>query len=152
MARIMLHDPWRDFGSLQDKINRLFNDTMGSIRRDGDETLDSSKWAPLVDIRQDGNNFVFEADIPGFEKDKINIDVANNILTISGERVMDESISKDSYIRVERNYGSFHRAFSLPDTVDSEKIDASYNDGILKLTMPIKDEVKPKRIKIKSNK
>ncbi len=150
MARLRVWDPWRDFGSLQDRINKMFDDTMKSASS-GDEDLVTGAWSPAVDIHETDENYVVSADLPGLNKDDIQINVEDNTLTIKGEKKFEEKVPRDKYIRVERHYGTFVRSFSLPQNVDSTQIKATFKDGILELTLPKREEAKPKRIAVEVN-
>jgi HSP20 family protein len=145
---LRLWDPWRDFGSLQERINKMFEETMGALSPTEGEEFERGTWAPAVDIHETGDGFVVRADLPGVKKDDIQIDLKDNTLTLKGEKKFEEKVSKDNYIRVERSYGSFVRSFALPQNVDVEKIKASYKDGVLELTLPKKEEAKPKQIRV----
>jgi HSP20 family protein len=150
MARIRVWDPWRDFGSLQERINKMFDDT---IRSAGtvDEELATGTWSPAVDIHETDDSFVLSADLPGLKKDDIQINVEDNALTIKGEKKFEEKVPRDKYIRVERSYGTFVRSFSLPQNVDSTKIKATFKDGVLDLTLPKREEARPKKIAVEVN-
>lgn len=150
MARLRVWDPWRDFGSLQERINKMFDDTIRSAGA-GDEELATGAWSPAVDIHETDDSYVVSADLPGLKKDDIQINVEDNTLTIKGEKKFEERVPKDKYIRVERNYGTFVRSFSLPQNVDSGKIKATFKDGILDLTLPKREESKPKKIAVQVN-
>lgn len=150
MARLRVWDPWRDFGSLQERINKMFDDTIRSGGT-GDEELATGAWSPAVDIHETDDSFVVSADLPGLKKDDIQINVEDNTLTIKGEKKFEEKVPRDKYIRVERNYGTFVRSFSLPQNVDSAKIKATFKDGILDLTLPKREEAKPKKIAVEVN-
>jgi HSP20 family protein len=150
MARLRVWDPWRDFGSLQERINKMFDDVIRSSAK-GDEELATGAWSPAVDIHETDDSFVVSADLPGLKKDDIQINVEDNTLTIKGEKKFEEKVPKDKYIRVERNYGTFVRSFSLPQNVDSTKIKATFKDGILDLTLPKREESKPKKIAVEVN-
>lgn len=141
-------DPWKDFGSLQERINRMFDDTIRTLYPTDGEELEKGTWAPAVDIYETNDSFVVSADLPGLNKDEIQIDLKDNILTLKGEKKFEEKVSKDNYIRVERAYGSFVRSFTLPQNVDPEKIKAKYKEGVLEITIPKKEEAKPKQIKV----
>jgi len=141
-------DPWKDFGSLQERINRMFDDTIRTLHPTDGEELEKGTWAPAVDIYETNDSFVVSADLPGLNKDEIQIDLKDNTLTLKGEKKFEEKVSKDNYIRVERAYGSFVRSFTLPQNVDPEKIKAKYKEGILEITIPKKEEAKPKQIKV----
>jgi HSP20 family protein len=150
MARLRVWDPWRDFGSLQERINKMFDDVIRSSAT-GDEELATGAWSPAVDIHETDDSFVVSADLPGLKKDDIQINVEDNTLTIKGEKKFEKKVPKDKYIRVERNYGTFVRSFSLPQNVDSTNIKATFKDGILDLTLPKKEESKPKKIAVEVN-
>lgn len=150
MARLKVWDPWRDFGSLQERINKMFDDTMRSVAP-GDEELVTGAWSPAVDIHETDDTFVVSADLPGLNKEDIHINVEDNTLTIKGEKKFEEKVPRDRYIRVERTYGTFVRSFSLPQNVDSTKIKATFRDGILDLTLPKREEAKPKRVAVEVN-
>ncbi|MCE5315495.1 MAG: Hsp20/alpha crystallin family protein [Armatimonadota bacterium] len=135
-------DPFRDMSVLQDRINRIFNESSGRA-----ENASSRAWSPVVDIIETQSDLVVRAELPGMNRDDIDIEVTGESLTIKGERVFDEA-SKDDYIRVERPYGPFQRSFSIGVPVQSDKVKASYRDGILEVTIPKAEEVKPKKIKV----
>ena len=135
--------PFRGFGSLQDQINRIFNE---SFERSSDEGL--TTWAPAVDIYETEHELVVKADLPDVKPEDLDIRVENNILTIHGERKFEKKVSEDKYLRVERAYGSFTRSFSLSNSVKAEDIKADYKDGVLTLTIPKREEAKPKQIKV----
>ena len=142
-------DPFREFGSLQDRINRMFEDVTRGLPAIGDG-FETGAWIPAVDIHETDNTFVVTADLPGMKKDDIRVDLRDNTLTLSGEKKFEEKTSKDNYLRVERSYGSFYRSLMLPSNVDANNIKASYKEGVLQLTIPKKEEAKPKQIKIET--
>ncbi len=149
MARgLRILDPWRDFGTLQERINRMFDETMRALSPQWGEELERGAWMPAVDIHETDDEYVVKADLPGLKKEDIQIDLKDSTLTLKGEKRFEEKVSKDNYIRTERAYGTFVRSFTLPHNVDSEKIKASYKDGVLELTLPKKEEAKPKQIKV----
>jgi len=122
----------------------LFNDV---FERPGDES-NLTNWAPAVDIFETEHALVVKADLPDIDPQNLDIRVENNILTIRGERKFESKVSEDKYLRVERAYGSFSRSFSLANTVNSEAIKADYQNGVLTLTVPKREEAKPKQIKV----
>jgi len=121
----------------------LFND---SFERTGDSNL--TTWAPSVDIYENEHELVAKADLPDVDPKDLDIRVENNILTIRGERKFEKKADEANYLRVERAYGAFSRSFSLANTVNSEAIKADYHDGVLTLTIPKREEAKPKQIKV----
>lgn len=139
-------DPLKDMLSLQERMNRLFEDSL--IRTRGEEDLSLGAWAPAVDIYEDEEKIVLRADIPGIKAEQINIKVENNTLTLSGERRFEKEVKKEDYHRVERQYGVFSRSFTLPGTVDFDKIRAEHRDGVLELVLPKREESRPKQIKV----
>ncbi len=137
--------PFQDLLTIQDRINTLFEDTLGLK---DDQALASTTWRPLVDIFEDDQAIVIKAELPEIDEKDIQIDLDNNLLTIKGERKLESEEKKENYHRVERFYGSFQRTFELPATVDREGIAASYDKGVLKVTLPKKEESKPKKVQI----
>ena len=131
--------------TLRSEMDRLFDDFLGMTpaRPEG------SMWAPAVDIREDEDNFFVTADLPGLKKEDIDLELENNVLTIKGERKFEKKEEGENYHFVERSYGSFYRSFTLPKNVDSENIQPEYKDGVLQVTIPKKDEVKPRKVEIK---
>jgi len=143
---IIRWDPFRDMMALKDKMNRLFEDTVAGR---GDETsLLQRNWVPSVDIYENEHELVLTAEVPGIEEKDIEIKVEDNTLILKGVRTFEKETKEENYHRIERSYGSFFRAFSLPNSVDPEKIQAEHENGILKIVMPKKTELKPKTVKI----
>ena len=136
-------EPFRT-NSLQEQISRLFNE---AFERSADESSITT-WAPAVDIFETEQELVVKADLPDIKPEELDIRVENNILTIRGERKFEKKVNESNYLRVERAYGSFSRSFSLANTVNSEAIKAEYKDGVLTLTVPKREEAKPKQIKV----
>ena len=137
-------EPFRGVSSLQDQINRLFSETFD--RSSGEANL--TTWAPPVDIYETEHELVVKADLPVVKPEDLDIRVENNILTIRGQRRFEKKVNEDNYLRVERAYGSFSRSFSLANTVNTEAIKADYKDGVLSLSVPKREEAKPKQIKV----
>jgi HSP20 family protein len=140
-------EPFRGVTTLQDQINRLFNDVFD---RKGEESS-LSAWAPAVDIYETEHELVVKADLPDVDPKDLDIRVENNILTIRGERKFEKKVSEENYLRVERSYGSFARSFSLANTVNPDAIKADYQNGVLTLSVPKREEAKPKQIKVTVN-
>ena len=145
---IVKWDPFKDLVNLRDTMNRMFSES-GLPRRGWDEDFTTSSWAPRVDIFEKGDNIVMKAELPGISKEDIDINVENNILTLKGERKREKEVEEENFYRIERYHGTFSRSFTLPRTVDPEKIDAKYRDGVLELTLPRAEEAKQKKIQIK---
>ena len=141
-------DPFRDLGLLQDRMNRLFDDAGRGWRND--EPAATTSWSPSVDIFETEGEIVVKAELPGMDRKDIALHLENNILSLRGERRFVKETKEENYHRIERSYGNFSRSFSIPVTVDEEKIRADYKDGVLKIFLPKKDQAKPKQIKIAS--
>jgi HSP20 family protein len=142
---IVKYDPFRDLRTLQDEMNRLFSGTFS--RGSQDEVLRGA-WSPSVDIFENKNEIVLEAELPGMSAEDVNISIENNVLTLHGERKFEKKDEGDNFHRVERSYGSFTRSFTLPPTVSSENANAEFNNGVLRLTLAKREEAKPRRIEI----
>jgi HSP20 family protein len=138
-------DPFREFSILQDRMNRLFRDSYGDSR---EEALTTSMFAPAVDVYEDEHNITLKIEVPGIDEKDIDVRIENNTLTVHGERKFEKEEKEENFRRVERQYGSFTRSFTLPNTVDAEQVQAHYNKGILKVQLAKKAEAKPKQIKV----
>jgi len=152
---IVRWEPFRDLAGLQDRMNRLFDESFRGLTRGGAAEEDwalGGTWAPAVDIYEQEGHIVLKAELPGIDPKDVDIRLENNVLTLRGERRVDNDVQRDSYHRVERAYGSFTRSFTLPSVVDQEHIKADYKDGVLKVTLPKREEAKPKQISISVNK
>jgi HSP20 family protein len=136
--------PFRGASTLQEQINRVFGDVVGRAAEESNLT----PWAPTVDIFETENELVVKADLPDVNPQELDIRVENNILTIRGERKFDKKVNEDNYLRIERAYGAFSRSFSLASSVKSEAIKADYQNGVLTLSIPKREEAKPKQIKV----
>jgi HSP20 family protein len=145
MNAITHWDPFRGLTTLQDQVNRLFE---GAFVQGRSGQAELATWAPAVDIYEAQNELVAKVDLPGVEEKDIDIRLENNTLTIRGERKVEKTVDEENYLRIERAYGSFTRTFSLPNTVNPEAISASYNQGVLTVHMPKREESKPKQVKI----
>jgi HSP20 family protein len=139
-------EPFREFSTLQDRMNRLFRESYNDAGRD--ESLTTSSFAPAVDVYEDEHKVTLKIEVPGIEEKDIDVRVENNTLTVTGERKIEKEEKEENYRRVERQYGSFTRTFTLPQTVDSENVSATYDKGVLKINLPKKAEAKPKQIKV----
>jgi HSP20 family protein len=140
---------WQPYGavaSLQNSINKLFNDAF--TRANVDEDFALSAWKPVVDIFDRDDAIVIHAELPGVKKEDVAIEVKDNVLTLRGERAESKEIKEDKYYRKERTFGSFHRAFSLPAAINPDTIKATFKDGILEIEIPKPEEQKPKQVKI----
>jgi HSP20 family protein len=143
---IIKYDPFRELRSLQDEMNRLF---LSNLSRGDEREMARGAWSPSVDIFENKDSLVIEAELPGMKAEDVNVSIENNVLTLHGERRFEKKDEGDSFHRVERSYGSFTRSFTLPPTVSSENVNAEFENGVLKLTLAKREEAKPRRIEIK---
>jgi HSP20 family protein len=142
-------EPVRELTSLQNEMNRLFNtffDTPATSPGNGG-TL--RRWVPAMDLVETDDAFVLKADLPGLSEEDVHIEVEDNVLTISGERKAEHEEKKEGYFRVERAYGSFRRSLTLPEGVNANAVQASFNRGVLEVRIPKPEERKPRRVSIK---
>jgi HSP20 family protein len=146
MTELTRWEPFREFATLQDRMNRLFRESYNDAGQD--ESLTTSRFAPAVDVYEDEHQVTLKIEVPGIDEKDIDVRVENNTLTVQGERKIEKEEKEENYRRLERQYGSFTRTFTLPQTVDSEKVSANYDKGVLKITLPKKAEAKPKQIKV----
>ena len=141
-------DPFRELTTLQDQMNRLFRETYGPTSSGREESLASGSFVPPVDVYEDEHNIVLKMEVPGIDQKDIDIRLENNVLTVRGERKFEKEEKEENFQRVERRYGAFARSFTLPNTVDTENVQADYENGVLKLTLAKRAEAKPKQIKV----
>jgi HSP20 family protein len=139
-------DPFRDLFDLQRGINQLFDASFAAAP--GEESA-LRAWTPAVDVYEDENSFVIKLEIPEVNRDDVKVSLNDNTLSISGERRVENEDKRENYHRVERTYGQFYRSFTLPPNVDGAAINAQFKDGVLRLTLPKKEEAKPKQIEVK---
>ncbi|MDH7516144.1 MAG: Hsp20/alpha crystallin family protein [Bacteroidota bacterium] len=139
-------NPLNEMLNLQREMDRLFNFVTPRSRRD--EDYDSAVWMPVVDISEDNDQYILHFDLPGIDKKDVKMSFADNTLTVSGERKEATEKKDVTCHRIERVYGKFYRSFTFPSAVNAEKISATYKDGVLTVTVPKAEEVKPKQITI----
>lgn len=144
MANLERREPFYGLSSIDSQFSRMLNDFFG---RPGNES-NLTSWAPAVDIFETEHELVVKADLPDVKPEDLDIRVENNLLTIRGERKFEKKVDQKDYLRVERSYGSFSRSFSLANTVNADAIKADYQNGVLTLTLPKREEAKPKQIKV----
>lgn len=140
--------PFREIGLLQDEMNKLFDFSLSRAFAGDRDSLFQNNWNPAIDIYESDDNFLVKADLPGMEKKDIDISIHDGTLTIKGEKKLENEYKDKSYVRAERYHGSFTRSIDFPSDVESDKIKASYKDGVLELLIPKKEEAKPKQIKV----
>jgi HSP20 family protein len=145
---IVRWDPFREVADMQDRMGRLLGEFYG--RQGADDVMRRGAWIPPVDIFEGGNHeLVIKAELPDMKREDIQLTVDNQTLTISGEKKMDTEVREESCHRVERQYGSFARSFTLPATVDTGKVSADYKNGVLTVRLPLREEAKPRQIQVK---
>lgn len=137
--------PWSALRDLEGQFNRLF----GELGRDYD--VFERVWSPAVDLKETDQAYTLEADLPGLKKEDIELMVVDNMITIKGERKQEEKVEEKGYHRFERRYGAFQRSFEIPGGFDSEKVTAKFEDGVLRVTLPKREEAKPKHIEVRVN-
>jgi HSP20 family protein len=139
---IVRWDPSRELDSLQSEFNRLFDTFLGN------SDVRARRWVPAMDLVETDDHLVLKADLPGMSKDDVDIEVKDNVLTVSGERKAEHEDKTDGYYRIERAFGSFSRSLTLPQGVDSSAISADFTDGVLEVRIPKPEERKPQRVSI----
>jgi HSP20 family protein len=144
---IIRWDPFREMSALQERMNRLLTDfrTRAPL---GEEEMAQGSWIPAVDIYETKDAIVLHVELPGVTKEDISLEVKDSTLTLKGEKKLEKDVKEESYHRMERTYGSFMRVFTLPSTMQQEKVKAKFKDGILEVTIPKSEEAKPKQIKV----
>ena len=147
---IVRWEPFKDLRASQDRFNRLFNETLSRFFDEG--VLGSRTWAPPVDIFETDHDVVMKAELPGADPKDVELRVEDGMLYLKGQRKFENEVKEENYHRVERAYGSFTRSFALPSSVVSDKAKAEYKDGVLTLTLPKREEAKPKTIQINVSK
>lgn len=141
-------EPFRDLMVMQDRMTRLFDETLSRVFKGG---IPRGVWSPPVDMVEREDEVVLRVDLPGVNQNEINIKVEENMLIIHGERKFSKEDSGENYIQIERPYGSFQRTFTLPKVIEQESVKASYKDGVLQITLPKKKDIPPKQISVDTN-
>jgi len=144
---LMKWNPFEGLTSIQDEIDSMFNQRLGLKNAKAD--LLNSNWVPAVNIHEDNENYFFDVESPGMDRDDFDVNIENHVLSIKGEKKREEKKKEKNYYREEISYGSFMRSFSLPELADSSKVNAEYDNGVLKLKISKRETVKPKKVEIK---
>src|SRR6202142_2607099 len=147
MTLIRSFDPFRDLATLQNRVNRVFRESQGQ-GAEGQESLTTTSFAPPVDVYEDEHSVTLKIEVPGIDEKDIDVRIENNTLTVHGERKFEKEEKEENFRRVERQYGSFTRTFTLPNTIDQESVQANYDKGVLKIKLAKREEAKPKQIKV----
>ncbi|MCL4690997.1 MAG: Hsp20/alpha crystallin family protein [Candidatus Hydrogenedentes bacterium] len=137
--------PWSALRDLEGQFTRLF----GELNRDYD--VFERGWAPAVDLKETEQEYTLEADLPGMKKEDIELSVVDNMISINGERKHEAEEKENGYHRIERRYGTFQRSFEIPGGFDAEKVNARFEDGVLHVTLPKREEAKPRHIEVNVN-
>jgi HSP20 family protein len=140
--------PYREVVALQNRMNTLF----GNLNTETENSLTTASFVPAVDVYEDDKKVVLKLEVPGIEEKDLDVRVENHTLTVKGERKFEKEEKEENFHRIERRFGSFYRAFTLPSTVDTENVDAKYEAGVLKLELKKKPEAQPKQIKVNADK
>jgi HSP20 family protein len=149
MTLLTRWEPFREFSTMQDRMNRMNRLFRESYSPEvPDDSLTNTTFAPPVDIYEDEHNIILKLEVPGIEEKDIDVSVENNTLTVHGEQKIEKEEKEENFRRVERQYGSFTRSFTLPSSVDSGQVTAHYDKGVLKIKLAKKAEAKPKQIKV----
>jgi len=149
---IVRWQPFRDLRAIEREFDRCFREAFSSVLGEREGELSTRPWAPAVDIYETDTSIVLKAELPGVEPKDVVVRVEDNTLYLKGERKFAKETKEENYHRVERSYGSFARSFALPNSIDADKVAAEYKDGLLTLTLPKREEAKPKTIKINVSK
>jgi HSP20 family protein len=139
-------EPVRERSSLQNDMNRLFNTFFNTTT--GANGATPRRWVPAMDLVETDDHFVLKADLPGLSEEDVHVDVDNDVLTVSGERKGEHEDKRDGFVRVERSYGSFRRSLTLPEGVDADAVTASFDRGVLEISIPKPEQRKPRRVAI----
>jgi HSP20 family protein len=139
-------EPSRELSTLEERLTRIFGEPFNLLG--GQESLTAGAFVPPVDVYEDEKSIRLKMEVPGVDEKDINIHLENNLLTVRGERKMENETKEENYRRVERSYGSFSRSFTLPNTVNPENVKAAYSKGILTVTLAKRAEARPKQIKV----
>jgi HSP20 family protein len=143
---IIKWDPFKDLATLRERLDRVFEEPFP--RWDKDRELFSADWSPSVDIHETEKALTITAEVPGLDDKDIEVEIEGHQLILKGKKEFEKETKKEDYHRIERSYGSFCRSFALPDYVDVDKVEAHHEKGLLKITLPKKPELKPKKVKI----
>ena len=149
MTLLTRWEPLREFSTMQDRMNRMNRLFRESFSPEGpEEALTTTSFAPPVDVYEDEHTITLKLEVPGIDEQDIDVRIEGNALSVHGERKIEKEEKEENFRRVERQYGSFTRSFTLPSSVDPEQVNANYDKGVLKITLAKKAEAKPKQIKV----
>jgi HSP20 family protein len=141
-------EPVRELTSIQNEMNRLFNTFFDTPTPGNGGANALRRWIPAMDLVETDEHFVLKADLPGLTEADVNLEVEDNVLTVSGERKAEHEDKREGYMRVERSFGSFRRSLTLPEGIDPEAVQASFDNGVLEVRIPKPEERKPRKVAI----
>ena len=148
LTRFDRFDPFEELATLRNRMDRV----MARVTGEGEEELLTAKWSPTADIVETKDAIIIKAEVPGLNEKDVAVEIENNVLTLRGERKMEKETEEKGYRRIERSYGTFSRAFTLPPNVDTTKIAAFFNNGLLEVSIPKKETAKPRTINVEVKK
>lgn len=148
LTRFDRFDPFEELGTLRDRMDRI----MSRLTGDTSEELFTAKWAPTADVVETKDAIIIKAEVPGLTEKDVAVEIENNVLTLRGERKMEKETEEKGYRRIERSYGNFSRSFTLPQNVDTTKINALFNNGLLEVSIPKLETAKPRTINVEVKK
>jgi HSP20 family protein len=150
MNQIVQWDPFQELENMHRRLTSLMDGGNGSRRnRNGKESMVVAEWAPVVDITEDERSYVIKAELPEVKKEDVHVTVENGVLTLTGERKFEKEEKTRKHHRIERAYGTFARSFALPENIDASKVNATYKDGLLTVTVEKSESAQPKQIEVK---
>jgi HSP20 family protein len=141
-------DPFREFSAIQDRMSRLFQDVFGDTSSTETQAVGLAEFAPSADVYEDDNHVELRLEVPGIEEKDLDISIQDNVLNVRGERKLEKGEKEENFLRQERSYGKFSRSFTLPNSVDTEHVNANYVNGVLHIRLGKRAEAKPKQIKV----
>jgi HSP20 family protein len=144
-------DPFGDFRTVHNRIDRLFNEAVSRRAAEGEDEPRRASWVPAVDVHENGNEITLRTELPGMQEDDVELTIDKGRLTVQGEKRLQKEDTDGEYRRIEASYGSFFRSFPLPDSVDQDNVDARFENGVLSVTLPKVEAAKPKRIEVNIN-
>ncbi len=148
MATLTHYRPFRPMGSLRHELDRLFGDFFPGMGEEGDGEAFSAVWSPRMDLTETEHEFVVKLDLPGIEKEQVNVDIEDGRLAVSGDRKEEKKEDKENYLRMERTYGHFFRSIPLPKTAKVDEVKAEFHNGVLRIRIPKTEETKPRKVEI----
>ena len=151
MTLVRRVDPFRELRVLQHRFDRLFGDAIVRRAEEGEDKPLRASWVPAIDVHENEQEITLRAELAGLSRDEVDLTIDKDRLTLQGEKKLEKEDADGDYRRVESRYGSFYRSLPLPDSVDQEKVEARFDNGVLNIVLPKSKAAKPKRIELKIN-